>query len=626
MKAQSTASRARFGLYEFDPASGDVWKQGVRVRLHGRPLQVLQTLIERAGDVVTRKELQERLWPRDTFVEFENGLNNAISRLRDALGDHAANPRFIETVPRRGYRFIAPVAWVSGPAEVQDAVLPDPGIPRRRATAHLRWIVAAGVAALLAAVMLHRTFTSNPAIGSIAVLPFATGGPGGEARDEYVAFGMTDALISELSRSRDLKVISQTSTLRYRGTRKPLPDIARELGVDAVIEGSVVHEGERVRITVQLIDAASDTHLWSESYRHDSSGILAAQGELARSVVRSIHARLTNAPPPDTSRPERAVDPRVREAHLKGRFFLSQGTEVGRTRARAFFEEALALDPEHAPSHAGMADYYILTDSLPADVAEPGARTHVRRALDLDDTLADAHASRGFLHYYAGWDWAAAERDLRRALDLDPGHTRARRWYAMYLAAMGRHGEARTHIQQVLDLDPVSLQALDSAAQLWLHARDADSLLEQSRRILELHPSSPQGYEHQAAAHMLRGDFAGAIAPIAEGLRLSGRAPLFLMLQAQVHGALGDAAIVREVQDELLRASGAGFVPPFLVAAAWLGSGDHDKALDWLESGYDGRDAYLVFINASPWMDALRPHRRYQELLRRMNFPANVSN
>jgi adenylate cyclase len=280
-----------------------------------------------------------------------------------------------------------------------------------------------------------------------------------------VAFGMTDALISELSRAGSLHVISQTSALRYRGTDKALPQIARELGVGTVVEGSVVREGDQVRITVQLIHAARDTHVWANSYRRDGGSILATHGEVAREAAREIRMRLAPHEPAPAG-PSRAIDPAVREAYLKGRYFMSQGTEAARARALAFFEEALALDPGHA----------------------------------------DAHVTLALLHYYGDWDWASAERRFETALDLGPRHTLGRRRYGMFLAAMGRSAEATVHVRQALELDPVSLRAHDSAGQVWLHARHADRLLEQGRRILELAPHAEQGFEHLAAAHTLRSE------------------------------------------------------------------------------------------------------------------------
>jgi TolB-like protein/DNA-binding winged helix-turn-helix (wHTH) protein/Tfp pilus assembly protein PilF len=600
---------------------GDLWKQGIRTRLHGKPLEVLQALVERPGTVVSRKELQARLWAADTHVEFENGLNNAISRLRDALGDSADSPRFVETVPRRGYRFIAPVETVRNVPDGVTPPAPDALGTARRSRRGWLWPLAALVALATLAVGWGwtRPAPSQP-LESVVVLPFVTGGATDASTDEYVAFGMTDALISELSRAGSLHVISQTSALRYRGTDKALPQIARELGVGAVVEGSVVREGDQVRITVQLIHAARDTHLWADSYRRDGGSILATHGEVAREAAREIRRRLvTDAPAPPG--PSRGVDPAVREAHLKGRYFMSQGTEAARARALAFFEEALALDPGHAPTHAGVADYYILTDAIAPDVAVPRAKAHAERALELDPSLVDAHVTLALLHYYGDWDWASAERRFETALDLDPRHTRGRRRYGMFLAAMGRSAEATVHVRQALELDPVSVRAHDSAGQVWLHARHADRLLEQGRRILELAPRADQGFEHLAAAHVLRWEYDQAFDAVQQGLAASGRAPVFIMLLAWVEGARGREVEARAAVEELERAATDGFVPPFLLAAAHLGAGDPHVALDWLEKGYDSRDAYLVFLKASPWMDPLRSEPRFQALLQRMRFP-----
>jgi TolB-like protein len=334
---------------------------------------VLLALLEHPGTVVSRKDLQERLWPADTHVEFENGLNNAISRLREALKDSAESPRFVETVPRRGYRFIGSVETVDtaiavpspdthnapAPEAVGGRPLDDePAVARPEATPGRAWRLRAAVIAGVILVAAAAWWAARPAhpLDSVAVLPFVTR-TSGDSTDDYVAFGMTDAIIAELSRVDVLSVISQTSSLRYRGTTKSLPEIARELGVGAVVEGSVVREGSQLRITVQLIDAARDTHLWADTYRRDAEDLLATQGDLAREIARAIRLELTgleSAP----SGASRAVDPRVRQAYLKGRYFMSLGTEDGRARALTFFEEAVALDADHAPSHAGVADYF----------------------------------------------------------------------------------------------------------------------------------------------------------------------------------------------------------------------------------------------------------------------------
>ena len=625
MTGSFSATRLRFGVFEIDTLSGELWKQGRDLRLQGKPFEVLTTLLQRPGQLVTRKELQERLWSGDTFVEFETGLNNAISRLRQTLGDSAESPRFIETVPRRGYRFIGSIVPVvpvpADPVPVSPASTLGPTAP-----APTRWKALAAVVILFMVMVVagvaYRTYRAAraPAIQMLAVLPFATGGADDREDDEYLAFGMTDALISELARDQELRVISQTSVHSYRANRKPLPQIARELGVSTIVEGSVVGEGAQVRITVQLIEASSDTHLLTRVYRRDAKEILATHDEVARIAASEIRALLTDAPPVASSA-STAVDPRVREALLKGRFFLNQGTEPSRLRARTFFEEALAIDPGHAPSHAGAADFYILTDSLPSQVAIPKARTHALRAIELDPSLADAHTSLAYLYYYGDWNWEAAEQAFRRALDLDPAHVHARRRYGMFLSAMGRHDRAIEQLQQVLEMDPLSMPALDSAAQVWLHARNPERLLQQGRKILELSPSSPQAYEHEAAARVLMKDYGAALTAAITGLARSNGDPLFLVLKAYIEGALGDRAASRRTLAELRERAAKNFISPFLVAIACIGAGEIDEALTWLERGYASRDTYLVFLRSSPFMDPIRQDPRFQDVLRRMKFP-----
>lgn len=616
MTGSAPTTRCRFGVFEIDTASRELWKHGRDLRLQGKPFEVLITLIERQGQLVTRKELQERLWPSDTFVEFETGLNNAISRLRQTLGDSADSPRFIETIPRRGYRFIAPVLPV---ASVEPVAVPVPPPQASR-----RWMALLGGAAVVALVtfLAYREYRprSIPPTRSLAVLPFATGGTDDAEDHEYVAFGVTDALISELSRDRGLRVISQTSVQTYRGHRKPLPQIARELGVSTIVEGSIVSEGTQVRVTVQLIDASNDTHLLTRVYRREADKILAAHDEVARAAASDIRSFLTDAPetPPAVVT---KVDPRVREAHLKGRFFLSQGTEAGRLRGRTFFEEALAIDPAHAPSHAGMADFYILTDSVPSQVAVPRARTHALRAIELDPSLADAHASLAYLYYYGDWNWTAAEQAFERALDLDPSHTHARRRYGMFLSAMGKQERAIEQVQRVLEMDPLSVPALDSAAQVWLHARNAERLLQQGRRILEISPSSPQAFEHETAGRVLLKDYPNALAAATTGLERSNGDPLFLVLRGYVEGALGYDAASKKTLAELHQRATKGFIPPFFLAVACIGARQFDQALEWLERGYAAQDTYMVFIRSSPFLDPIREDPRFQDLLRRMKFP-----
>ena len=598
-------------MFEVDLASGDVRKAGVRVHLLGRPFQVLASLLERPGELVTRRDLQQRLWTDDTHVEFENGLNNAISKLRDALGDSADSPRVIETIPKRGYRFIAPIEPVSG--------APAPAVTGSRwakaAVALLAIMLTGGLA------VAYRVLRP-PALAphSVAVLPFATAAPDHANGDAYLAFGFSDALTSELSRVPALRVISQTSALRYQNANMRLPDIARELNVGAIVEGSLVREGDRIRVTVQLIDAAQDEHLWAETFRVSAAEIARSQGALAQKVAAAIGAVLTGNTVAAVA-PPRESNPVVDDLLLRGRYFMSVGTEAGRDQALALFNEALEKDPDHALLHAALADYYVLTNSMETTTAIPRARAHVERALALDPASAEAHVTLGFVQYYGEWNWSAAEVQFQRALALNPTLTRARRWYAMFLAAMGRHDEAIREIDRVLDVDPVSLHALDSAAQVYFHSRRADRLVDMAQRLRALSPGSPLGYEALAGAHVLKGEYSEALDAAQQGLRLSDGDALFVAIAAFAEGALGRRDAARARARELVQRSETSFIPPFLIAIAHVGAGDRQRALNALEQGHASKDAYLVFLNASPWMDALREDERCRAIVKQMNFP-----
>jgi TolB-like protein/DNA-binding winged helix-turn-helix (wHTH) protein/Tfp pilus assembly protein PilF len=605
----------RFGVFEVDASSGELRKHGLRVKLHDKALQVLLALVERPGEVVSREALRQRLWPEDVFVEFDNNLNNAVSRLREALRDSAESPRFIETVPRRGYRFLASVERQASPAPAVPAIAPGV-LPARRRLAPAALVTLVATAAALA-ILLYRPWSPTRApLDSLAVLPFVTP----ERQDEYLAFGVTEALTAELSTIPALKVISQTSALHYKGVKKALPQIARELGVAAVLEGSVVREGDRVRITAQLIDAASDTHLWAGTYTRDIRSLLVMQSEIAQAVAREVRVQLTPGAPTAIAT-ARTVSPELHEAYLRGRYYLSLGTESGRTRALGQFERALTMDPEHAPSHAGLADYFTLTDSVPPAIAMPKAKLHAQRALALDEALADAHTSLAEIHHYGDWDWRAAETQFRRALELDPGNSRARRWYGMHLSAMGRHAEALEQVQRAVETDPLSVMALDALAQVWVNARHPDRALETAGRILELDQDSSVGLEQLAIGSILSGKHDRALEAIGEGLAASGRDVPFLVLLAHTQGALGRTADMQATLAELNEAARKGFVPPTLLAIARLGSADREAALGWLDKAHELRDPYLVLLKVSPWFDPLRDHPRFQRLLRRMDFP-----
>jgi len=603
MPGPSPQRAFRFGSFEVNPSTGELHKQGVRIKLHAKPLQVLLALLERPKEVITRKELQERLWPEDTFVEFENGLNNTISRLREALGDTAENPRFIETIPRHGYRFLP---------EVSHAVSSTAARASFR-----RWllpILLSVGAALLLGLASHFGLTRPRAIQSLAVLPFRN--LGAATSDEYFTDGMTDAVTTELAKLGVSKVISETSVAQFKDTKKSVPEIAQELSVDGVVEGAVLREGDQVRITVQLIRGDTDRHIWAESYQRPMADILALQNEVALGVARALKLELSPGAAVQPASP-RPVNPEAYEAYLKGRYFMQKRDESA-LRAKDYFEQAIQLDPGYAPAYAGLADFYVLT--LPPKEALPRAKEYAQQALKLDSSLPDSHISLAYIYFYDDWDWPAADEEFQRAIAIAPGLAESHRWYAMYLAAMGRRAEAMGEAQRALDLDPLSISAHHGAAMAAVSAGQYDRAINEGRKIMELEPNDPLAYGDMAVGHLQKRMYQESLQDAEKGLVLSHRDPFFLSITAHVYGRLGNIDQAGKLLGEMQDASQKGFVPPFFFATALVGMGKHKEALDALEEGYKTRDPDIVGLNSAPWFEPLRSDKRFQDLLHRMNF------
>lgn len=609
MPGPSPQPAVRFGAFEVNPRTGELRKQGLHIKLHEKPLQVLLALLEHPGDVVTRKELQERLWPGDTFVEFENGLNNTISRLREALGDTAETPRFIETLPRRGYRFLA---------EVSQAMPPPPS----RAASFRPWLIVFG-SVLGVSLAIGAAFRlppgHNQAIRSLAVLPFRNLGTG--TADDYFAGGMTDAVTTELAKLGVSKVISETSVAQFKDTKKSVPEIARALEVDAIVEGAVLREGNQVRITVQLIRADTDRHVWAESYERQMTDILALQDEVALGVAHAIKLELSpgNAVSQPSSR--RPVNTEAYEAYLKGRYFMQKQDETF-LRAKDYFQQAIQLDPGYAPAYAGLSNYYALNDELLPSESLPKAREYAKQALKLDPNLPDSHISLAYVYFYGDWNWPAADQEYKQAIALAPGLAQSHRWYSIYLAAMGRAGEAITEAQRAEDLDPLSVSAHDAAAIAAAYGGQYERSMGESRKILELDPNDPRAYADLAMAHLQKAMYQEALQDAEKGLALSHRDPFFLSITAFAHGRLGQMQEAERLVEEMQADRKSRFVAPYFFATALVGMNKQHEALDALEEGYKAHDAYMVGLNSTPWFAPLRSAPRFQDLLRRMNFPS----
>jgi TolB-like protein/DNA-binding winged helix-turn-helix (wHTH) protein/Flp pilus assembly protein TadD len=604
----------RFGVFEADLAAGELFRKGLKIRLQEQPFQVLAALLERPGQVVTREELQRRLWP-DAVVDFDRGLNKAINRLREALGDDADNPRFIETLPQRGYRFLGPVE--TAPTEPTLSPPVDPGravrlIPRRGLLG-----IAGGLAAVPFIVLGYRRLnTSGGRIESIAVLPLEN--LSGDPEQEYFSDGVTDELITAIAGISSLRVISRTSVMRYKGgDRKSLPEIARELNVDAIVEGSVAHSGRTVRINVRLVRAGDDRHLWSGRYERDLAEILAVQSEVARSVATEIRINVT---PQEQRRfgSGRIVSPEAYEAFLRGNYFLHRGIP-GTSTSINYFNEAIRRDPLYGEAHAGLAQALIwacIFGIRPSADGFPEARTAALRALELDELNAPAHNALADVKKGYDWDLAAAEVEYQRALELSPSHLLTRLWYAECLSRMGRHDEALEQSDRALALDPVSPISYNSRSMLQFRARRYDEAIRTSLQALELDPYFLNALWWQGMSYAGIGDFSNSIASLSQGVAMSD-GPVFRGLLGHVYGLAGEVAKARQLLDELTTLSQRRYVSPVDFAVVHAGLGDADSTFDWLERAYETR---ATRIHELQWMyfDGFRSDPRHSDLMRRV--------
>lgn len=637
MNPQKQAPIVRFGVFEVSFLSGEVRKAGVRVRVQQQPMKLLEILLERPGELVTREDLRRRVWPNESFGDFDQAVNVAIAKLRNALGDSAENPRYIETLPKRGYRFIAAVTVLgngssSSPKPETNLVASHEvaasaassgnsiafARPARRRYAML--VVASLLFLVLATLAWwwsHSRFQSKNQIRSLAVLPLDN--LSGDESQNYFADGMTDELITDLAQIGALRVVSRTSVMQYKNSRKPLPQIARELNVDAVVEGSVLRAGQQVRITAQLIHAPADEHLWAHSYEGDLRDTLALQKKVARAIAEQIRIELT---PREQAalKSARAVDPVAYEAYLRGRFFWNKRTAESLKKAIDYFNQAVEKDPKYAEAYAGLADSYALAGDwqyslmAPKD-ALPKAKAAATKALELDDSLGEAHASLGFSIDLFDWDWPAAEREFRRAIELSPGYATAHHWYSWHLAVQRRNDEAIAEIKKALALDPLSLIVnADLAEELLIAHRYQDSI-QQARKTIEMDPNFAVAHYVLGQALVQTHVYEEGIAELETAVKLSGRSPICTSHLAYAYAVSGRRDDALRILNELKKDSTGSANAPEL-ALAYVGVGDNQEALNWLEKAYE--DRFNPSILLRPCFDPLRSTPRFQDLMRRM--------
>jgi TolB-like protein/DNA-binding winged helix-turn-helix (wHTH) protein/Flp pilus assembly protein TadD len=633
-------SRFGFGVFELDLRTGELRKHGLRVRLQEQPFQLLAMLLEHPGEVVTREELQKKLWPADTFVDFDHGLNKAISKIREALGDSAESPRFVETVARRGYRFLAEVkvadgTTVRGPeiatalrsvAEVVDR--PDlggePASPRHFLSS-LVWKISALVLLLLVTSLGVWKFRSwnrpSLVIRSLAVLPLES--LSNDASQDYFADGMTDELISDLGQISALRVISRTSVMSYKHARKPLPQIARELNVDAVVEGTVLRSGDQVRITAQLIEASSDKHLWSQSYEGELRDTLALQNKVARAIADQIRVSL-NPQEQAALKTAKVVNPQAYVSYLKGRYFWNKRTADSLKVGLAYFNQAIDEDPTYAQAYSGLADTYALLGDwqyavMPAKEALPKAKAAAIKALELDSALGEAHNSLAFCLDGFDWDFDSAGNEFRRAIELNPGYATAHHWYAWHLSLLGRYDEAIAEMTKAENLDPLSLIINADLAELLVLAHSSDESIRQSRKTIEMDPNFGLAYSHLGQAYLQKQMNEEAVAELQKAVQLSEGSPVCIANLARAYVASGKRSEALKLLSDLKKRSNSSSSHASELAVIYASLGDKDQAMNLLEKGYEERFNPGVLLR--PGFDPLRADPRFKDLLRRIGLP-----
>ena len=641
MELPRLTSVVRFGTYEVSRQSGELRKAGLRIKVQQQPMKLLEILLEHPGEVVTREELRSRVWPNENFGDFDLALNIAIGKLRSALGDSAENPRFIETLPKRGYRFIADVSVVDTDARpkrqepvAEDLPATDPGhkiqgiglavAPQRRLLP-TRWIIVALALVLSLAIFSVWLFRSQaPAptvIRSIAVLPLEN--LSGDAAQNYFADGMTDELITDLAQISALRVISRTSVMVYKGARKPLPQIAHELNVDAVVEGTVLRSGDQVRITAQLIEASTDKHLWSQSYEGDLRDTLTLQRKVASAVADQIRINLT---PREQAalKSLKVVNPAAYESYLKGRYFWNKRTADGLKVALAYFKQAIEEDPKYAQAYSGLADTYALLGDWQYAVmtpkeAFPKAKAAAIKALELDSTLGEAHNSLAFVLDGFDWDLDAGGKEFRRAIELNPGYATAHHWYAWHLSLLGRYDEAIAEMRKAENLDPLSLIINADLAELLVLAHSYDESIRQSRKTIEMDPNFALAHNQLGQAYLQKQMYDQAIAELQRAVQLSGGSPTSIANLARAYVASGNRSEAIKLLSDLKKRSNPGYSNASEIAMIYASLGETDQAMNWLDKGYEERFNPGVLLR--PGFDPLRSDSRFQNLVRRIGLP-----
>lgn len=626
----SSRRRVRTGLFEIDFGSGELHKEGRKVQLQEQPFRVLEMLLERPGEVVTREQLQARLWSADTYVGFDEGLNTAIRKLRVAFGDSAENPRFIETVSRRGYRYIAPVE-PELPRSPSPSTATIAATKPRRVFLKTRWIVFAVVVfAVCALTLFLRTAAHRkPALGKIMLVVLPLENFTGDSQQDYLADGITEEIIAQLGSldPQHLGVIARTSAMRYKHTQESAAQISRDVCANYLLEGSIRHSGDRIRVTAQLIQSSDQSHLWADSYDRELSDVLRIESDIASSVAseirltlsQQIHQRLAAAGRTNVA---------AHDAYLRGLQGWNLRTRDGFQQAITNFTRATELDPGYAPAFAGLARVYSLAPvfaGVPAGEAAPKALEAASRALSLDEGLANAHCTLGFVKGHYEYDWPAAEREFRRAIELEPNDAYAHMFYSnSYLSPLGHHEEAIAEMRKAMELDPLSPHIQSFAGVTFKWARRYDDSLAQFQKVNQIDSNFPLNHERLAQLYAILGRYNDAISEETEARLLAGEKPQDVRVQMNTLKRELARKGERGYWEEQLQFARLpqnppeAYIRPYGLAIIYAHLGDTAKAFENLENALAERDTQITELAIEPQFDALRSDARFADLERRI--------
>jgi TolB-like protein/DNA-binding winged helix-turn-helix (wHTH) protein/Flp pilus assembly protein TadD len=608
----------QFGVFQLDLNAGELHKAGVKVKLQDQPFRVLAVLVEHAGRVVTRDELRQKVWPSNVYVDFDQGLNNAIKKVREALGDSADSPRLIETVARHGYRFIPPVSAVPAPP-------PQPRFPLGSRT--FRYAIAIGLTAVLLVAFAYWVWhqsakRSAPSTQSftLAVLPFDN--LSGDPDQEFFSDGLTEEMIAQLGKLNPerLTVIARGSVSKYKRSTLTVNQIGRQLQTDYVVEGSVRRVSDRVRITVHLIQVSDQTDRWAESYDREVKDILALQDSVARTIANQINITLAPAEASRLATP-RSVDPAAYEAYLKGRYYWNKRTAEGMEKAEVYFQQAIDKDPSYGVAYSGLADcnsgltWHGFT--APSETL-PRAHAAALKAIEIDPQSAEAHASLGLVLDHE-WDWSGAEREFKRALQLDPRYANAHHWYGDNLSIRGRHDEALLEARKASDLDPLNLMIGTWLGLRYYLARNYESAIAQGRNTLDLDPNFAASHLLLGEAYVQKGLSEKGLSELKTAAGLSGNNPVYLAQVAVAYASMGRRTEALQIVDQLQTTSASRYVSPYGLAQIYAVLKDKEETFKWLQVSYDGRAVWMSYLAVDPVFDGYRSEQRFQDLLRRLH-------